>query len=92
MNIQPIQNLEQAVHFIQTLPIQRQKQIYDFIDMVRVYELNNLNNEPKQTQNEPVVATKNAGKFSDIFGMVKTKKSVSLAEMNEAIAKRGAKL
>lgn len=88
MNVTPIQNLEQAVYFIEKLPIQRQKQIYDFIDMIRVYELNNALSE---TQNQPLVA-KNAGKFSDVFGMIKAEKGVSLEQMNEVIAQRGAKL
>lgn len=85
MNLQPIQTLEQAVHFMQTLPTQRQQQVYEFLDMMRVYELQN------QEQNSPL-KTKNAGRFSDIFGMVKAKKGVSLEDMDNAIAKCGAKL
>lgn len=88
MQLQTTQNLQQAIHYIQALPPTRQQQIFNFIDMVRLYE-NEMGSQMSLDQT-PTPSKKDAGVFSDVFGMVKARKSASLEEMDEAVRRRGA--
>lgn len=92
MQLQATQNIQQAIHSIQALPLPRQQQIFDFIDMVRVYETQVSADKVELKSNINAKAKQNAGVFSDVFGMVKAKKSATLEEMDEAIKQRGAGL
>lgn len=86
--------LQEMLMIAEKLPVQEQKSVLNYLKNLASQPTIPQATESQMQLFEPVEQSSNvsAGKFDNVFGMLKARKSVSLEDMDKAIAKRGAGL